>query len=226
MKKITAAILFNCVSVLSLSGQEIDSTQFELAPRYEAGFGTSTLGLTANAAYLVNDKFKVRGIAATFGAYEANTDDLDFDFASSASGTISGSFHSLGLVADYDVFKSGGLQISGGLLHLGLKLDGEINGALSLDSGASANTTVETSVKFNNQIAPMISAGYQQNIGDHFALFGELGAVYVDGFDVDINEVGASLLPAADLEAEAKKVESELDMPVYPFLHFGLKFRF
>lgn len=207
------------ICAASLLGSAATAQDFDLRA------GVSTLGLTASGSYGIGNGLAVRGLVAGFGSTDTDIDNLDLDFASNAVGDASASFNSVGLLVDYDLGTSGAF-VSGGLMMMNLDLSAIATGDITLDNGANANTTVEADIGFSNDVAPMVSVGYAQDLGGNWGLYGEVGAIFTGGFDVSLTETGGNNFSQADLDAEVSSIRDDLDINAFPFVSLGASFRF
>lgn len=90
----------------------------------------------------------------------------------------------------------------------------------------SVGNTVDADISFARKVSPMLSVGYDWNIGKRFTLSGEIGAIAMGGLEASITT--AIPIPAADIAREVNSINSELDAAgnVYPYIAITGSYRF
>ena len=186
------------------------------------GLGLSTMGATLEGAYRLNQSFTLRGVIA--GGLNANgTRTID-----GVSYNTTGQLGGVALLADYYTGDTG-FRISAGAFMSNTNLRGSTTasaanpitiGNTTLTGGETANA----SVAFNRKISPMLTVGYDWDIGRTFTLSGEVGAIAMGGLDVRLNAPAA---PAADVAREVQNINNELSaFGVFPYVAITGTFRF
>lgn len=208
---LTAAVL----TVLASSA----SAQFK---DFRAGLGVSSMGATLEGAYRLNQSFTIRGVIA--GGLNANGTQTVDGVSYNTSGQLGG----FALLADYYTGDTG-FRISGGAFISNTNLNGTTTASVAnpITIGNTTLTSGETassSVAFNRKISPMLTVGYDWNIGKTFTLSGEVGAIAMGGLNVNVTAPAA---PAADVAREVQNINNELSaFGVYPYVAITGTFRF
>ena len=75
-------------------------------------------------------------------------------------------------------------------------------------------------------MSPILTVGYDWNIGRNFTLSGEIGAIAMGGLNASVSTNVA--VPAADLARETRNIQNELDAfgNFYPYVAITAGFRF
>ena len=192
--------------------------------------GASSFGATAEYAYRFHSNFSVRGVAG--GLVDVSPDiDLDgtpyeADFSPNGAGILL-DWHT-GL---------GGLRVSGGAAYSTSSFSGQAiatatNPVTIGTTTLSSGETVDATVNFANEFAPVVTIGYDQKLGDTWVLSGEIGAVFNGGYDADVSVSGGlvdSIPPSAnDLLQEAAAIGDDYlnSIKAYPYISImiGAKF--
>lgn len=186
------------------------------------GLGLSTMGGTLEGAYRLNQNWGVRGVLA--GGVNANGNQTVDGVTYNTTGQLGG----LALLGDYYTGNSG-FRISGGAFLSNTSFQGSTTasaanpitiGNTTLTGGETAGTSVE----FKRKISPMLTTGYDWNIGRAFTLSGEIGAIAMGGLNVSVT---APAVPAADIAREIKSINDELSAyGVYPYIAITASYRF
>ncbi len=183
------------------------------------GLGVSTLGPTLEGAYRLNQSFALRGVlSGGLGINGAQTiDGVKYD----TKGQLGG----FALLADYYTGDTG-FRVSGGAFISNTNFSGSTTasptnpitvGNTTLTSGETASASVE----FARKVSPMLTVGYDWNIGQRFTLSGEVGAIGMGGLNVSV------VAPAADVAREVRNINDELSQfGVFPYIAITGSFRF
>lgn len=128
------------------------------------------------------------------------------------------------IVADYYVGDSG-LRLSAGLSFGGYEIDGTVVNPIINNRTYSGD--FQLNMRQSRKIAPVISVGYRQDLGNNWGLVTEVGA-RLSGFV--LSTTGQENLNAsdrADYEADLAEINRDLgDMNAIPFISVGFVFRF
>jgi len=168
------------------------------------GLGLSTMGGTLEGAYRFNDRFAVRGVVA--GGVNGNTTDTADGVQYNVSGTLGG----FALMGDYYTGNSG-FRVSGGAFLSNTSLSGNAVASLGnpIDIGLTtlnAGERADVDIEFNNRVSPILTVGYDWNIGRNFTLSGEIGAIAMGGLNASVSTNVA--VPAADLARETRNIQN------------------
>lgn len=190
------------------------------------GLGVSSMGGTLEGQYRLNQNWAVRGViigginTSVLGGGTQTIDGVTYN----TSGQLGGA----ALLADYYTGNSG-FRLSGGAFISNTSFSGSTTasvanpitiGNTTLTGGESASASVE----FARKISPMLTVGYDWNIGRNFTLGGEIGAIAMGGLNVD---VVAPAAPAADVAREVQSINDELSgLGVYPYIAITASYRF
>ena len=207
-----------CLSVASgASAQTVGDTTI--------GGGVSVLGPLIEGTYTIEPNLRVRGLVIggwDFDSSESddngNTFDLDIDPAA------------IGVLIDHYPNASG-LRFSGGLLFDMSEITAigrpsatetfEFNGE-RFDAGR-----IVVDAGLQSSIAPMVTAGYEYALDDHWTLSAELGALYVGGFSATAEADTAELQDAVDAdEAFQDELATGQNVNILPYLSVTMSYRF
>lgn len=185
-------------------------------------FGASTLGATAEVAYRFHSNFSVRGVA---GGLVSLSGDLDVD---ANSYSIDADPTGVGLMVDWHT-GVGGLRFSGGVFYHDLSISGNTSVGSSVVINGITYTgtdTVNYNADVNEEIAPALSIGYDQPLGERWVLSAEAGALFNGGYTASGSSANG-LIPQADINAEIDAIQDDLDaIGVYPFISLTVGMRF
>jgi hypothetical protein len=211
-------------TVAAIASTLLSSTAFAQDGNVRVGAGVSTLGANLEAAYRLNDRFAIRGVIS--GGLSRNTtqaaDGVNYD----ANARLGG----FSLLADYYTGNSG-FRVSGGAFLSNSSITGvatPVPGS-PIDIGLTtlaAGNTVNAEVKFARRISPMLTVGYDWNIGSAFTLSGEVGAIAMGGLTPTIST--AIPIPQADIDREINTIQNELNQAgqFYPYIAITASYRF
>lgn len=202
------AIAALCAMPFCASAQE--------AGEFGLGFGLSTLGPTLEGTYRVNDRFGLRVPVGFLSIDDTETDDgfrYDYD----------ASFGGVGLLGDYYT-GLGGLRLSGGAMLSRYELDGRGRGSGTVGDTEYSNVLLDFDAETRNSVMPMVSVGYDGQIGSRWTLSADLGAMYTGGFDINLTDTTGQV-SQEDLNKEIRDAED--DAPdILPYVKFTATFRF
>lgn len=121
-----------------------------------------------------------------------------------------------------------GFRLSGGLFFARTDIDGvgRARGGETIEVNGTeySSASIDATVSFENEIAPMVAVGYEKSFGQGWAFDAEIGAIAVGDVKIDVS--GANI-PTADLEAEARQLEDDLSgIKAYPWIALGVSYRF
>ena len=189
------------------------------------GVGVSTLGGTLEGAYRFNDNWAVRGVLS--GGLNGNKTDT----ADGAEYDFTGRLGGLALLGDYYTGSSG-FRVSGGAFVSNTSISGVAKPVAGspIDIGLTTlgfDNTVNLDINFARKVSPMVTVGYDWNVGKRFTVSGEIGAIAMGGLKSSIST--AIPTNAADIAREENNINSELDKKVgniYPYIAITGSFRF
>jgi hypothetical protein len=191
------------------------------------GLGLSTLGANLEGAYRINQNWGVRGVLSG-GISTKNLGGGGTQTIDGVTYNTSGQLGGFALLGDYYT-SSSGFRVSGGAFVSNTNFSGSTTASLSnpitiggttLTGGQTANASVE----FKRKISPMLSVGYDWNIGRSFTLSGEVGAIGMGGLNVALSAPAA---PADDVASEIQNINDELSkFGVYPYIAITASYRF
>jgi len=186
------------------------------------GLGVSTLGGNLEGAYRFNDRFALRGVLS--GGFSASgTQSVD-----GVNYNTSGQLGGFSLLADYYTGNTG-FRISGGAFVSNTDFSGTTTASVAnpITIGNTTLTGGETAsadIEFKRKVSPMVTVGYDWNVGRNFTISGEIGAIAMGGLNVALT---APLAPAADVARETQNIKDELSpFGVYPYVALTGSFRF
>lgn len=203
-----------------LAAVSFASTGFaQQADRVGLGLHASTLGPTIEGTYRINDNW---GVRVPVGGFSFDIDDLEGAETTVGSIGIGG----VGLLADYYV-NGGNFRFSGGVFYSNYDSATKVTGDARFGGGATVpNVDVDIYVEANQTIAPMLTLGYDLNLGNSWALSADLGAIYTGGFGVSVVDNNGNIT-AADLAAEVADINADGDdFKFLPYLKFGVGVKF
>lgn len=181
------------------------------------GVGLSSVGAVIEPTYRISSKTGVR-MPLAFGS--ANTDQTIDGINYDVSGRIGG----VGLLADY--FPAGSaLRFSGGLFKSNMSVDGRATGNVDVGANTYVGVDLTSNVEASNSIAPMVSVGYDGQVGNGWGVSADVGAIFVGGFEGTVTDATGTV-SAADLNAEMDAINDELgDISAVPYLKLGATYR-
>jgi len=180
------------------------------------GAGLSNFGANLEAAYQINPQFRARG--AIMGGFSTDFEDDD------DGDEIEGEFNLGGaaLLADYYPF-AGGWRVSGGLFISNT----DLNAKGTVDLGTADEETAEVTAKFKNEIAPMVTTGYEFGFSDGWSLTSEIGVIFSGGIDVSFDASGDTSQSDINADEEIQDAIDEAgDINALPYLSIGVSYRY
>ncbi|MCK0096985.1 hypothetical protein MWU60_15520 [Yoonia sp. F2084L] len=175
------------------------------------GTGLSTFGLNLEGAYQIDPQWRARG--ALMGGISASYDETEDGDTAEGDFDLGG----LALLADYYPTQSG-WRVSGGLFLSNTELSA---------SGTSAGQDAELSAEFANQVAPMVTTGYDWRFGDGWSFNSEVGVVFTGGIDLEVNATGSGNQAIIDADPDVQDAISDAeDVVALPYLSFGVSYTF
>lgn len=167
------------------------------------GVGVTTFGGALQAEYQIQPRLGVRGVLMGGVSLDDEFEEEDY--------TIDGEFDlgGVAVLADYYPM-DGAWRVSGGLFLSNTELNGDFTGPENF----------EGTLAFENEVAPMITTGFRKSFGGGVALSGDIGVVLSS-----LEASSSSNDP--DVQAEIDDLNDDLgDVPVIPFVGFGLSYTF
>ena len=186
------------------------------AGQFAVGAGVSTLGLTLEGSYRINDRFGVRVPVVYFGYDDTITEDgTDFDGEITLGGAaLLGDFYT-GL---------GGLRVSGGAFFNAYGAEGTAEGDATVNGVDYSGVDLLLDAEPENRVMPMLSIGYDGNLGGGWMLSADLGAMYAGDWSVDLED-RAGVVPQSDIDAEVGDISDDLP-EIIPYFKLTATFRF
>ena len=180
--------------------------------------GVSVSGAQIELSYRFRPKLALRGFAGggltVFG--EGSVGGVDYDWNVSLAG--------VGLVADYYPWTEG-FRISGGLFFPGTRITGRANGDLEIGEGTYEGVTLEGNVTPVGNVLPLVSIGYVQPLSERFSLTADVGAIFTEGFRINLQGTGGPGIPLDDINLEERQFQAQA-WDVFPFIALGIAYRF
>jgi hypothetical protein len=191
-----------------------------------AGFGVSTFGLYGSAAYEVMPKLRLRGVLTGIPDFEFEGDEDDFGTDITADGSLGG----IAALADYYP-RNGGFRVSGGLFFADSTLNGSGTGFEADDGETYDDARIDASMRFENEVAPMLSIGYVSGGTRGWGFESELGLIGIGGIEVTLDGRSGDDSVDAEFEQDLQDMEDDAnemggDLVVYPWLSLGVSYRF
>lgn len=206
-------ILFSALVAAGLA----PALQAQTAEQFAITGGLSTFGANLEASYKLNPMLRMRG--ALMGGIAADFDETDPNGVTSRGEAELGGF---ALLADY--YPTGGAwRLSGGLFMSNTDLNA--TGTVDLAVFGAVNATL--AAEFANDVAPMITLGYDYAFGGGWALSSEIGAVGTGGIDVRVTANDPTLQAQIDNDADVQELIRDADdIVAYPYLALGISYAF
>ncbi|WP_322895031.1 MULTISPECIES: hypothetical protein [unclassified Yoonia] len=194
--KLLFAALFSSTVAATASAQDFGDLS--------VGLGLTSFGYSLQGEYEIQPKLSLRAMIMGGLSFSDEFDDDDF--------TVDGKLDLGGfaVLADYYPL-SNPWRISGGLFFSNTELTGTFD-----DEG----TVYEGDVKFKNEVAPMITTGFNYPFGNGWAFSGDVGVV-VSSLEVSSAETDPSVQDSID---EANDDLS--DIPVFPYIGFAVSYSY
>lgn len=189
------------------------------------GVQGSTAGFGPEVAYSVSPTITLRGVGNYLAFdYDQTVDGIDYDLGLDlASG---------GGFLDYHPMRNG-FHLSVGALYNGSEADltatagpGATVGGFTVPAGQTAN--LRGDLDFDAAIAPYLGVGYDTTFTsrNNWSFVMRAGVLYQGDPNVTLTD-STSLVPPAELAAEASRIEDELDLlRFYPVVSVGVTYRF
>ena len=189
------------------------------------GGGLSILGATIEGTYQIEPDARIRGMF--IGGISYSDSELDDDGNTYA---IDAEISAAALLVDFYPHGSG-WRISGGVLFNVSDIEAlgtggpsepfELNGT-TYDGGS-----VAAEVSFVNQVAPMVTTGYDYPLNENWVLSGEIGAIYTGGLNIDVTANRNALQAEIDNDADYEDIRSDArDLTLLPYISVSVGFRF
>lgn len=194
--------------------------------RVAIGAQGSTVGFGPEIAYSVSPHFTVRGVGNYLSFdYDETYDGIDYD--------LDVDLMSGGGFVDYHPLRNGfhltlGALYNGNEAGLGATAGpGATIGGFTVPGGQTAGLRGDLSV---DEFSPYVGLGYDTTFTSRSAwtFTVRAGVLYQGNPDVALRQTsGATTIPQADLDAEARNIEDDLDLvEFFPVLSIGLNYRF
>ncbi|MEL7181043.1 MAG: hypothetical protein AAFN63_14530 [Pseudomonadota bacterium] len=168
------------------------------------GVGVTNFGFSLQGEYDVAPQVAVRGMI--MGGFSIDdtfeVDDAEVDGDAELGGVA--------ILADYYPL-SNPWRVSGGLFFSTTEISGDVTDGL---------LTYEGEVALTNEIAPMITTGFNTDIAPGWALSGDIGMI-ISSLEVSSDD------DDADVQDEIDELNSDLeDLPVLPFIGFAVSYTY
>lgn len=178
--------------------------------------GISSVGLTGEIAYQVNEKWRLRAMLSGAPNYRSGKEagDITYDTVAKLRG--------LSLLADRKLGSSNWRLTFGGFLSDSVAI-GTASGPLQIGDTFYPAASLTAKARFEIRFSPILAIGYDHDLDDRWTLSGSLGYIYTGGFDIKLTgSVGVS---EDDLITETLDAESDF-IDGYPFVELSLYYRF
>ncbi len=211
MKSFLFAATLACFATSSHAQEAGDAT---------VALGLSTFGANLEAGYYTNPQWRVRG--ALMGGYsysETDEDGLETTEVDVQLGAVA-------LLADYYPVASG-WRVSAGLLFSNSDIDALVTGDVEVNDVVYPGETLEISAEFENEIAPMITTGYDLAFGDGWSFNSELGLVMIGGIDLTATASNATIQDDIDNDADYQDAQDDAaDLSILPYVGLNVSYQF
>ncbi|WP_373634887.1 hypothetical protein [Yoonia sp. SS1-5] len=130
------------------------------------------------------------------------------------------------LLGDYFPTQSG-WRISGGLMFATGEANALVEGDIEVNGTVYPGETLEIAAVFNNEIAPMITTGYDWRFGNGWSFNSEIGAVFIDG--ITLTATSSNTTAQAEIENDPDYQQAQqdaADVAIAPYLAFGVSYEF
>ena len=189
------------------------------------GNGLSVLGATFEGTYQIEPDARLRGVLIGGVSYDATEEDDDGNTFS-----IDAELSAAALLVDFYPYGPG-WRISGGVLlnmsDVAALGTGGPTEPFEINGETFVGGVVEADVTFANQIAPMVTTGYDYPINENWVLSGEVGAIYTGGFDIDVTANSDALQAEIDSDPDYLDLRSDAnDVTLLPYVSVSVGFRF
>lgn len=215
MKSIVSAALISAAATAA-SAQDMG--------QITVGAGLSTFGANLEAAYQVNPTLRLRG--ALMGGVDYSYSDTESEAIDgfAVEGTTEGDAQLGGFALLADYYPTGGAwRVSGGVFVSNTELT--LTSEVDLATIGAEQATI--SGKFFNEIAPMVTAGYEYRFGGGWALTAETGVVYTNGIDLSVTATDPTAQAEIDADADViDAISTAKDVVVWPYVSLGVTYRF
>ena len=176
--------------------------------------GVGTLGFTVGSGWRVSDQFALRGVIGQGSfSYDDTVEGDDYSGEVDAFG--------LGVLADYYPFGSG-LRLTGGAFLP--EYDASLVGR-GVTIGPTTSD-IEVSISDRSTVAPAIAVGFGGTVGRRVRISGDLGAMYVGGFDISARDPSGTF-SQAQIDGEISDLRDDLggtDFIPYASFSIGMSF--
>lgn len=189
------------------------------------GGGLSIFGPTLEATYQLEPALRLRGVAIGGLSYtdteeddDGNTYDIDLSVAAAA------------IMLDHYPDDTN-WRLSGGLLFNLSELEAEGRGAdtqpFEINGQTFAGGTVLGEAEFSRNVAPMVTVGYDHDLGNNWILSGEFGAIYTGGLSTTLTANSDPLQAEVDANEDFNDLRGDArGIALLPYLSVSVSFRF
>lgn len=179
--------------------------------------GVSTAGPKAELQYRFNDFWAARGFVGggITVNFDVNVSDNDYEGTARLGGSA--------IMADFYPFR-GNFRLTGGVFYADSIWSGSSSGVVEVNGQEYAGR-LDLDLRFKNNIAPMISAGYEWRLSRNFLIAADIGAIYVNGIAADLSYNGQESVDVIEVLREAADIQ-EPKIPLYPFVSLNVAYVF
>lgn len=189
------------------------------------GAGISTFGGMIEGSYQLEPESRVRGVILGGLTYQqSETDDDGNDLA------IDIGFSAGAILLDHIVPDSS-FRFSFGLLFDSSEITAVASGAedtaIEVNGQQFDAGEVTSTLTFDNRVSPIFSVGYDYAFTENWVMTSEIGAAYIGGFETTFSANSPELLEAVldDPDFQQARADAQ-DINFYPFISFGVSYRF
>ncbi len=205
--KTFCAVCALALSATAVTAQETGSTSI--------GFGFSSLGANLEAQYKVNPSYAVRGVfmGGISADYEESDEDGDYDGSIDLGGVaVMGDFYPT----------QGGWRISGGLLFS----NNELSATGTVDV-AGTDEAATITAKFENEISPIVTTGYEWAFADGWKFTPEAGIIFNGGIDLQFDATNPLAQDDIDNDPDLQDARDDAsDIVVLPYVALTVSYQF
>ena len=211
----------SCIALLICS----TAAQAQEAGDMSVGLGVSTFGGNLEASYVINEQLRVRGALMGGFSYEesgAESGEGSYEFDASLGGVA--------VLADYYPTHSG-WRLSGGLFLSNTDFNGiaeaTASNPIEIDGTDYTSGSVTSKAEFKNTVSPVLTTGYDLHFANNWTFSSEIGAIFIGGVDFSASSDDATLQAEIDSSVDYQEARDDADdLDIYPYLSFGLGYRF
>ncbi|WP_204114601.1 hypothetical protein [Shimia biformata] len=179
--------------------------------------GLSTVGITGQVAYQVNDRFRLRGVVGRAPRIRGSENESGIDY------TVDARIAGVSLLGDYFIGGSN-FRLTFGAFLSGSSLTGDASGPLTVGDDVY-NTTIQAKATFAREVAPILALGFDVPMGKNTTFVGTAGYIFTDGLTTNITVIAGDPVDPDDIVTEEGQLKNSIG-PGYPFIELGVLFTF